>query len=67
MAVYVPVCALTIDVVHGESVGEVGQVGLFSERSFLDLLWSPIVQTLEKEKLHRKFHSVIYKEFCNLM
>lgn len=37
----------TVDVVHGEAVGEVGQVGLLSEWSLLHLLWFPIIQTLQ--------------------
>ena len=36
----------TIDVVHREPIGEVGQVGLLPERSILDLLWLAIIQTL---------------------
>lgn len=38
----------TIDVIDGESVGEVGHVCLLSERSFLlsPLPWTSIIQTL---------------------
>lgn len=43
------VCVLTIDVVHGESVGEVGQVGFFSKRSFLNFsCMTPVIQTLDR-------------------
>lgn len=43
---------LTVDVVDGESVGEVGHVGLLSERSFLlwGLLRAAIIQTLNGQK-----------------
>lgn len=43
-------CAcLTVDVVDGESVGEVGHVGLLSEGSFLlrGTLRTSIIQTLQ--------------------
>ncbi len=43
---------LTVDVVDGESIGEVGHVGLLSEGSFLlrGLLWATIIQTLDRHK-----------------
>lgn len=47
-----PVCVLnlTVDIVDGESVGEVGHVGLLSEGGFLlrGLLGASIVETLNK-------------------
>ncbi len=39
-------CSLTVDVVHRETVGEIGKVCFLSERSFLHFLRMPIIQTL---------------------
>ncbi len=39
-------CSLTVDVVHRETVGEIGKVCFLSERSFLHFLRTPIIQTL---------------------
>lgn len=43
---------LTVDVVDGESVGEVGHVSVLSEGSVLlrRLYWAPIIQILEQRR-----------------
>lgn len=64
--VYVCVC-LTVDVVDGESVGEVGHVGLLSEGSFLlrGALRATIIQTLD-EQTKRNSISVCVSYECKV-
>lgn len=54
---------LTVDVVDGESVGEVGHVGLLSEGSFLlrGLLRAPIIQTLDGQDIREEVN------MCNII
>jgi len=60
------VCSLTIDVVHRETVGEIGKVCFLSERSFLHFLRTPMIQTLTlQRKRERGGHTLGKKRQLN--